>query len=85
MHGITADLRQWAETIVHEGVGKGSVRTAGSPARWLNALSRLAGVYATPCPVVQSIAPVPAVCAELFGDGLRWCIVGIRCRSFVLG
>ena len=47
-----------------QGIG----RTAGSPVRWLNALTRPAVTNATPCLVVQSLAPVPAVCAELFGD-----------------
>ena len=39
-----------------EGIG----RTAGSPVRWLNALIRPAVTYATPCPVVEYIAPVSA-------------------------
>ena len=69
-------------------------RTEGSPVRWLNALTRPAVTYATPCPVVEYIAPVPAVFAatvpgnefsELVGEGLRWCTVGIRCHSCVLG
>ena len=55
----------------------------------LVAARELAAVtYATTCPVVELIAPVPAVVnedVELCGDGLRWCTVGIRCHSFVLG
>ena len=61
----------------------------------LVAARELAAVtYIRTCLVVELIAPVPAVCAatvpvneyaELFGDGLRWCTVGIRCHSFVLG
>ena len=56
-----------------QGIG----RTAGSPVRWLNALTRPAVTYATPCHVVEYIAPVPAVCAatvpvnELCGT-VRW-------------
>ena len=38
-------------------------RTAGSPVRSLNALTRPAVTYATPCPVAEYIAPVPAVYA----------------------
>ena len=42
-----------------QGIG----RTAGSPVRSLNALTRPAVTYATPCPVAEYFAPVPAVYA----------------------